>query len=271
MRTASFPATVIATGCLGFGLAQVGLALLPAAPLSLPVWTGGGPGVTAPDPEPAPWPALFGTAPPAPLPAAPEPEPSARYVLKGLVARDTDGWALVSGAGIERLVRPGDVLPDGARVAGIDRHGVTLDRDGAFTRVGFEGAGLGLSSPPVDTAATPADPDRPAPPVARSELRLEGLGAGGLRRMLARAGAIEQVETADGARALDLIWIRKGQLFDRLGLRSGDRILRVNGVAVGDDAAVLGAADRLLTAAGYRIELLRNGAPLVVEVAVRRD
>ncbi len=272
MPKGAVPATVLAMVLVGYGGAHLALALIPVTHPPLPgLTTGQG---AAPDKAlaaPQPWPAVFGTPPDAPAPA-PVVAVSTRYGLKGLIARESGGWAVLTEGNGEVLVRVGDVLADGTEVVGIDRHGVTLDQNGTLTLVGFSEAAAtddGGAGPPAEPA-----PDRAeiaSIRTTRTQLDLTGLDQNGLRRILARAGALEQIELAGGGKALDLLWIRNGQLFDKLGLQAGDRILQINGIDVGDDQAILRAAGQLLGSDSYRIDLLRNGERLAIEVEVVKN
>ena len=64
----------------------------------------------------------------------------------------------------------------------------------------------------------------------------------------------------------DLTWVRPGQLYDRIGLRQGDRLISLNGVELGNNEAVLAAGDRLLAAQSYTIELTRDGRRIAISV-----
>ena len=67
------------------------------------------------------------------------------------------------------------------------------------------------------------------------------------------------------------MWTRNGQLYDRIGLRSGDRVLRINGIAAGDNDAIIAQAQALLRSDRYRLDIIRNGQRQAIEVELERD
>ena len=103
----------------------------------LPPSAPGAPGAT----DEAAWPALFGTAPPVPeAPAAP-PRPGGSYALRGIVAGDGGGWAIIADGGREVLVRPGDEIEPGWTIARIAHDQVLIASGDTEVAIGFaEGA-----------------------------------------------------------------------------------------------------------------------------------
>lgn len=275
MTKGAFLATFAATIAVGYAAGHLALSLVPRPATALPE-------LAAPSPQDEaaaradtaqPWPDAFG-APPAPEaePEAPPPAPeqNTKYGLKGLIAGQDGGWAVLTDGGTDLLVQLGDTLEDGAKVAAIDRHGVTLDHGGTLTRVGFvETAAASPDRPDTDAGADDGSGDSASSAsiaVTNVTLDFTGLDRRDMRRILARAGAIEQVELSDGTQALDVVWIRNGQLYDRLGLQAGDRILKINGIVAGDNEAIMRAASNLLNSASYRLDILRNGQRQAIEV-----
>ncbi len=275
MAKGAFLATFAATIAVAYASGHLALALVPPPDPELP----GLPDLGSPEASgsgadaAAPWPDAFGTPPPpkaAPAPPPPAPEKSTRYGLKGLIAGQQGGWAVLTDGAADLLVKTGDTLEDGSKVTVIDRHGVTLDLNGTLSRVGFvETASAPADTRPPDTGTAEEEADSAdfaSIPVSNVTLDLTGLDRRDMRRILARAGAIEQIDLADGTQALDLAWIRNGQLYDRLGLQAGDRILKINGIAAGDNEAILRASRKLLGASEYRLDILRNGQRQAIEV-----
>lgn len=273
MAEAGILATMLAAGAAAYAAAHLGFAVtLPdpeARAASLP----------APDPgteaeagggAPRAWPAVFGTPPPPDAPEAEaEPEISTDYVLKGLIAGGDGGWAILGEGDTEQLVRPGDTLDDGATVVtGIDREGVTLEAGDRSLRVVFGEADLSVAP-----AAAETEPAPEGGPVQVQEVALDvaDLDSRDFRRMLARGGAVASVALEDGSKVLDVSWVRNGQLYDRLGLQAGDRVLSINGVAAGDNDALMEAARALLQTDRYSLEIIRNGQRQDIEVTLKKD
>ncbi len=257
-----FLVTWLASGALAFAATQLALTLtLPQHPVLAGVRVPMAPdtgSATGGGTDPLKWPALFGVpaAAPAPEPVA-APVVSATYALKGLVAGRDGGFAILADATSELMVRQGDVLGDGSVVARIDRHGVVLDLNGQMITVNFRDS---EATGPAPVPGRPETVAGPAPvPAAAVQLDLGKLNQSGIRRMLGRAGAVTQVVLPDGTQALDILWIRKGQLYENLGLTAGDRVLRINGIAAGDNQALLQSMGTLLSSDAYRLDIIRNG------------
>jgi type II secretory pathway component PulC len=235
--------------------------LLPALPEL--TWTG--PDTASSAAQMRDWPALFGAV-PAPVVAAPEAPPPAfttSLVLKGLISAAGSGWAILGDGAAEKLVRTGDDLGDGIRVAAIDGDGVTLERGDAQLVLRFDIADAGEVTPaPEDTAPS----GTVATPVQTVDLDLTGLDRRDLKRMLARAGGISAAELDDGTPVLEVLFVRPGQLYDRIGLHQGDRLISLNGIALGDDAAMMAAGSNLLAAKTYTMELIRDGRRSAIAV-----
>lgn len=271
MPKASLFATILATAAVGYAGLHLARSTTPVQPPDLPPLPAPASGAVVQEVATQKvWPAVFGTVPvdAAPVAAPPPPPPTQQYFLKGLLVRKTGSWAVLADPSGEYIVKIDETLEDGSRVARIDRHGVTLERDGVLSLVIFGDAPPDRQEP---AGAARTSDDLASIVTRKTQLDLTGLDPHELRRIIARAGAIEQIETADGEKALDLLWIRNGQLYDKLGLQAGDRILRINGIEAGDEQALLGAGERLLRGTSYRIDLLRNGDRHTVEVEVDRD
>ena len=211
------------------------------------------------------WPPLFGAEPPPAKvePATQPPEPSPDYTLKGVVAYGKRGWAIVAFPDGDQLVNFGSVLPDGATVVAIEPDGVVIERDGKRYVIGFA----------KGDAVVAAGSDQPAPPslLHRSTLSLSELRQGDFRRMLGLAGGSRIVDMGDGALAQQIVWVRNGRLYDRIGLRNGDTILTINGVPAGDMDALMAAVPKLLRQRQFELVLIRAGARLTVEVVIDED
>lgn len=161
-----FPAAAIA----GFG---VGLALLaalapmpPVAPLPAVMPQGANAAVIVAV-EPRAWPALFGTpeaAPAEPLPPPPEieaediPEPwdDTAVALRGIVAQDEGGMALIETEEGTVWMHEGDSLPDGAVLVSVLANAVEIEFDREIYLLEF------------DTRTAPLSVPRPGQPPAGS-------------------------------------------------------------------------------------------------------
>ena len=125
------------------------------------------------------WRPIFGipqaAAPPAAGPAA----PAAPYTLKGLFATDDGRWAILSGPSWDGVVRVGDAVPSGERVAAIDATGVQLEAGGRQRRIAFDDSeAIEVSRTEVRVEGDATEP---------AEVRTQGMAPEDVREMLDRA------------------------------------------------------------------------------------
>lgn len=210
------------------------------------------------------WPPIFGEAaiesPSEKAAEAPDPLPD--YTLKGLVAASERGWAIVTGPEADHLVGPGSTLPGGVEVVAIRPSGVEVVR--ADRRFLIEFAGDGSAQAP--------DVTRPNVPTADSRtLSLSALRDTGLRKALGLAGGSKVIDRGNGALAQEIVWVRNGRLYDRIGLRKGDTVLTINGIPAGDMDALGEAAPELLQKRTFDLEVLRSGTRMTLKVIIDED
>jgi len=210
------------------------------------------------------WPALFGEIPPEPVAATETaaPEPSPDFSLKGLVAGGEGGWAIVSADSGDHLVSVGSVLPGGAKVIEIQPDGVRISLDDKEFLIGFDEE---AEAPMVAAELAPA------PAVQSASLSLSALRDDGFQRSLGLAGGSKIVDQGNGNLAQQIMWVRNGRLYDKVGLRKGDIILTLNGVPAGDIDALRQAAPELLRQRDFELELLRAGARMTLKVQIDED
>lgn len=214
------------------------------------------------------WPAVFGALPPAPTPepeiaAAPEPEPEIRYdyLLTGLVADRYAAWALVSLGGLQQVVRVGDTLEGGEIVRRIDHQGVWIEWQGQPQLIPVNKQDLSFMArdlvPPGDVT-----------PEVRDEVSvvLERLDPEGLTEVFEGAGTLVLSTGEDGTQSLDVVWIRQGELYDRIGLRTGDKILRINGETVENSDLLAYVPDAITNGGTIALEILRDGNRRLIKV-----
>lgn len=256
-----------------------------------------------------PWPALFGTEPPPPPPEAPPPPPPdvpppppppkelvLNYSLKGLIAGAGDGWAILSDGATDNLVQIGDLAPGGEKVIAITAQGVELGKDGLTALVTFApalaqqtdtepqpeaeitavntetGEPVVVSQeqstatedqvpPPIQQAAT-----RPLPQVT---LKLSEFQGERLARIITRAGGVAETELDDGSKALEILWVRNGLLYDRMGLKKGDKVKTINGQPIVEAQGSIEIFQALVRAREFEILLIRNGTLRSLKIEVQ--
>lgn len=206
------------------------------------------------------WPALFGEpeVEVAPAPAG----PARSYTLLGLVIDAGRRWAIVGHDGGETLVREGALLPGGETVRAITPGGVVILRGGVTETIGFGRNGPKDAGEGLFALAQPLAP-------RRAEVPLSAISGRDLRRVFGRAGSVRMLGAtgADPASA-EILWVRPGEILERIGLRAGDRVLRVNGFAAGDLEELSTAAAQLSVVREYEIALRRSGVLQTITVVL---
>ena len=268
--------TLVSVAAFGFACGALGLVYLAPdpAPFVAPERAAA---VTNPDTMgtdlPTTWPAVFGTVPPPEIEPEPEPEPepaaeappeqNTTYILTGLVAGRADSWALISENDRGLVVRVGDELIGGEVVTAIDTEGVWIEVDGqtqliAPQRPQTEGM--------VRTEAPAVANLPPAHLLAEITIPMEQLDRRFIERALAEAGRLTATEQDDAAGGMDIVWIQRGELFDQMGLRTGDTILTVNGKTLVTENLLADTPDSELDSGALNLEILRDGARQVLKV-----
>lgn len=201
-----------------------------------------------------PWPAVFGVLNEvAPAPAAPT-AVSEDYRLIGLIAGQQIRWAIVAYSGGEVLVRVGEVLAGGEVVEDITTEGVWIRQGQKRQRIGFAAEDTATMSGPAATSVGSTAMNQSV------KITRDTFVGHDLRRVFGRAGTIQMVAGAKGAAPIpEILWVRPGEIYDRLGLRAGDRVLRVNGQPAGAPETLQRGDAILASNSEVRLEILRGG------------
>jgi type II secretion system protein C len=182
----------------------------------------------------------------------------------GLVtsARQERSVAVLASGGRTRVVGVGETA-FGGRVLEIGATKVALDFDGKRVEVPLAaGAGPG-SLPPLAAAVPPPPPARETEPATLTLPRAEmdrRLGVE-LDRILAET-ALRPVTDGDEVQGLVLSRVPEGTLLTDAGLRAGDVLTEINGVAIDSLATLIGLYARLQNETHVQATVLRNGAPV---------
>ncbi len=248
---------------LGYGAVVLGLALTQPAgdPLAevAEALAGAESAASAEDEGARSWPPLFGVPEPEAAPTLPA-GVARRYTLLGLVIDAGRRWAIIGHDEGETLVREGTQLPGGETVRAIAPTGVVISRRGATETIGFERPGVEDAGAGLLALATPLAP-------RRTEVPFDVVAGRDLRRVFGRAGSVRMLgATGSEPASAEILWVRPGEILERIGLRAGDRVLRVNGFAAGDLAALNAAAAQLEAVRTYEISLRRSGVLQTITV-----
>ncbi|WP_297774235.1 type II secretion system protein N [uncultured Roseovarius sp.] len=257
--------TLIAAVCFGYGAGQVGLMVLARgvdqpAPVQIGAALAAVENATS-EPVPDEWPAVFDPYVPDPPKAQAPPKKREKYRLVGLVAGVENGWAILTASDGDSLIRAGDRLIGGETVREIAPDGVWIDRDGEPVLIAFEETADEMLARLVNGGSVQAD---------EAELPSSVFAGRDMRRVLGRAGSVRMV-AANGGRGEvfpEILWVREGQIYDLVGLRRGDLVLRVNGYSVSDPETLENAGAILAESDEFAVEILRGGQRRTISVRI---
>ena len=257
--------TFVAAIGLGFGASQLVLTLAQkGAPAPAPVQINAALAAVetnAPKDLPDGWPAVFEPYVPDPPKAPTPPKQAERYRLIGLVAGGESGWAIMGASDGDRLIRAGDRLVGGEIVLDIAPDGVWIDRDGTKVQIAFEETATEMLARIVSNGSIEVD---------EAELPASVFSGRDLRRVLGRAGSVRLVAPngGQGETFPEILWVREGQIYDLIGLKRGDMVLRVNGYSVSDPETLANAQDILAGSDEFAVEILRAGQRRTITVRI---
>lgn len=215
----------------------------------------------APKAVPDVWPSVFDPYVPDPPKAQNQPKAAERYKLIGLVAGGERGWAIMGASDGDRLIRAGDRLIGGETVLDIASDGVWIERDGERVLIAFERSAKEMLAQIVSNGSVEVD---------EAELPVSVFAGRDLRRVLGRAGSVRLVAPngGQGETFPEILWVREGQIYDMIGLKRGDMVLRVNGHSVSDPETLENAQDILADSDELAVEILRAGQRRTITVRI---
>lgn len=229
-------------------------------------------------------------APDEPPPPPPPVQTELRLKLWGVAVREGGGsYCIIEDLSTrqQELYRVNDLVAQVATVKRVERQRVILERDGREEILELETPGTVTAGMPQVGTATASRPGvvdpRVREQVEQARLGQAGGAAGGAEFRVEQVGDGEYVidrEEVDSAldnmnqlftqvRAVPhfqggkstgfrLFAIRQGSLFDKIGLRNGDIIQRVNGNDISDPSKALGLFQQLRNERQITADIVRN-------------
>lgn len=179
--------------------------------------------------------------------------------------------------------RVGETVPGGAVVKEIAWNKVTLERDGALeileliSGTGGPGAASGMPVPPgrpgtSPTTAAAGPTGEGIQKVSDTEFNVERTEVdSALENMNQLFTQIRAVPHFEGGQSVGfrLFAIRQDSLFDKIGLKNGDIIGRINGQDMTDPAKAISLFQELRNERQITVELTRNKEPLTLSYSLR--
>jgi general secretion pathway protein C len=196
---------------------------------------------------------LFGAAPAQQVDAANAPVTSMPLVLVGVLAAEdpATGFAILGPTAAQaKVYSGGSTVPGGARLAGIYRDHVVLDRGGQLETLPMPRQRTASLTTPAPPPALPA----PSPAERMSRLATENPGLIG---QILRAQAVLSNGQQRGYRVFPAP--NQSAIFNKLGLREGDLVTHINGTPLDDPQRGAEIFSTLSSAAEARVTVTRNG------------
>ncbi|MCL4818190.1 MAG: hypothetical protein KJ067_03580 [Vicinamibacteria bacterium] len=179
--------------------------------------------------------------------------------LAGLVVGRGSGAAILRIDGRQRAVGLGEIV-HGHKVAAIDATGVWLEKDGqrVHLALGRAAAPAPPPPPPLPTAAAAPRAGEETPPKEFARAELEKRLAGEMPRLLAETALMPVTENGRIV-GLTVTRMPADSLLHEIGLRAGDVLTEINGVAIDGLPALLSLYPTLQTESRFNAIVLRNG------------
>ncbi len=173
----------------------------------------------------------------------------------------------------------GDVVPGEAEVKAIEWDRVVLNRGGKDEVLEIESASEGGLASRVERLGAARPGGRP-PQVAEGTIQMTGENEylidraevdKALENMSQLFTQIRAVPHFEGGKSTGfrLFAIRRGSLFDKIGLKNGDIIQSINGSAMNDPSRAMALLQELRNEGDLEVELIRNRQPQSLTYTVR--
>jgi general secretion pathway protein C len=187
--------------------------------------------------------------------------------LRGTAGIGSQGFAVFeeTSSGKQDIFATGDLVFDGPKLVSVDTGSAVILRNGR--RETFE-----IVSEETDKAPDAKRNTGAAADTGASGIRAVGGGnylvdrreveqtIENLNTVITQVRAVPMMKDGESM-GFRLFSIRKGSVFDRMGLQNGDIVQRVNDVALTDPARAAGLLEEIQTADRVKVDLLRQDKP----------
>lgn len=202
--------------------------------------------------------------------------------LWGTAVREHDrAFAIIENLGtrLQGLYREGEVIVPGITLVQVGWDRVTIEQEGRRDTLMFP---LDASPPPPPVQPPSLlTPSSSAPRLEQGDIRQVAQDSFQVDRraldhalenmndLISQARLIPHNTADGGMQGFRLFAIKPQSLFDRLGLKSGDIIQRVNGVELSDPSTALTLLQDIQGRSQMRIDVLRNQQPVTLSYEIR--
>jgi general secretion pathway protein C len=173
------------------------------------------------------------------------------------------------------LYRAGDNILPGIALVEVRWDRAVVDRNGRRETLTLPITPLATTSTPTIEAAAPSpsgDTDG-VRQVAQDSFQIDrkevNYAMGNLNELFTQARAVPYSSPEGGAQGFRLFSIKPQSLIDRIGLKNGDVVQRVNGVEISDPSTAFGLLQELQGHSQVRVDVLRNHQPVTLSYDIQ--
>lgn len=202
------------------------------------------------------------------------PETRLNLTLRGLVSLSSQQNAraiIAQGAGEEQSFQVGDTVPGGAKLHEIHADRVILERGGRFETLTLPTEKMAMEDPPAQSASAPAGSRGGMPGAPSVDARqLQSLRETIMKNPQEAMQLINAQPVMDGGemKGYRVNPGRDRRLFNSVGLRPGDIVTSVNGIALNDMSQMGALFEQLSSAARLDVTVERGGQQTQLSLAL---
>jgi general secretion pathway protein C len=197
--------------------------------------------------------------------------------LWGTAVRDLDrAFAIIEDQGthVQGLYREGDTIAPGITLVQVGWDRVTIDRNGRRETLTLPTDAPAESIQPAVTAtSTQSEEQDSVRQVAQDSFQIDRREVdqvmNNLSELFKQARAVPYSAAEGETQGFRLFSIKPQSLIDRIGLKNGDIIQRVNGVEVSDPSTAFSLLQELQGHSQVRVDVLRNHQPVILSYEIR--
>jgi general secretion pathway protein C len=177
---------------------------------------------------------------------------------------------------VQGLYREGEMVAAGVTLVQVGWDQVILDRNGRRETLTLPTDAPGVPTQPMVTAATPAlrqDQDgirQVAQDTFQLDRREMDHAMENLNDLFTQVRAVPYADGNGATQGFRLFSIKPQSLIERLGLKNGDIVQRVNGVEISDPSTAFSLLQDLQGRSQVRVDVLRNRQPVTLSYEIRQ-
>lgn len=177
---------------------------------------------------------------------------------------------------VQGLYREGAMVAPGVTLVQVNWDRVTLERNGRRETLTLPTDAPAAPTQPVVTAATPAphqDQDgvrQVAQDTFQIDRREVDHAMENLNDLFTQVRAVPYADGNGASQGFRLFSIKPQSLVERLGLKNGDIVQRVNGVEISDPSTAFSLLQDLQGRSQVRVDILRNHQPVTLSYEIRQ-